>query len=100
MKTDDKNPSADTKTDQGYNGWTNYETWIVDVWLTSDQGLYEYVRELKEQYTSKYDLGEAIKAFIEESSPLAEEASMYSDILNGALSVVSWYELAADLLDN
>ena len=28
-----------------YNGWPNYETWAVKLWLDNDQGLCEYWRE-------------------------------------------------------
>jgi len=28
-----------------YNGWTNFETWNVAVWIGSDEGLEELARE-------------------------------------------------------
>lgn len=28
-----------------YNGWTNRETWALQIWLGNDQGLYEMVRD-------------------------------------------------------
>ena len=31
-------------TDTDYNGWTNYETWNVGLWLGNDEGLYEVAR--------------------------------------------------------
>ena len=30
--------------DTEYNGWTNYETWNVGLWLNGEQGLYEIAR--------------------------------------------------------
>tara|TARA_B100000424_G_C22552924_1_gene313790 strand:+ start:139 stop:399 length:261 start_codon:yes stop_codon:yes gene_type:complete len=30
--------------DTEYNGWTNYETWNVGLWLGGDAGLYEIAR--------------------------------------------------------
>ena len=30
--------------DTEYNGWTNYETWNVGLWLGGEQGLYELAR--------------------------------------------------------
>jgi len=32
--------------DKGYNGWTNYETWNVALWLQNDEGLYALAGEL------------------------------------------------------
>ena len=32
-------------TDTEYNGWTNYETWNVALWINNDEGLYNIARE-------------------------------------------------------
>ena len=32
---------------EGYNGWTNYETWNVALWLGNDESLYEIARKYK-----------------------------------------------------
>lgn len=31
--------------DTTYNGWTNYETWNVALWINNDDGLYDIARE-------------------------------------------------------
>ena len=31
--------------DQTYNGWENYETWNVALWLQNDEGFYSLARE-------------------------------------------------------
>jgi hypothetical protein len=36
-------------TNTKYNGWTNYETWNVALWIGNDQGLYNLARECAER---------------------------------------------------
>ncbi len=28
--------------EKGYNGWSNYETWNVKLWMDNDEGSYNY----------------------------------------------------------
>ena len=34
-------------TDQTYNGWTNYETWNVVLWIQNDEELYNLVNKFE-----------------------------------------------------
>lgn len=31
--------------DDGYNGWKNYETWNVNLWIQNDEGFYSHMVE-------------------------------------------------------
>jgi hypothetical protein len=57
-------------TDETYNGWKNYPTWCVNLWLENDQGLYETTVEIVEgqhnpsDETFRYNVMQAIKDWV------------------------------------
>ena len=103
-------------TDKAYNGWTNYETWAVSLWLDNEQGSYNYWREQAEEHckaaptcpqvlngiwttkeTAKFNLADQLREEIRDGAPLGE-ADMYSDLLGAALDEVNWQEIAENWL--
>ena len=36
-----------TATDTTFNGWANWETWNVSLWIQNDEGLYETAKECR-----------------------------------------------------
>lgn len=75
-----------------YNGWTNYETWCVHLWLTNNEFTYDLCIELAQELDNK-DLERALKDLVEEDAPDIS-GTLFADLLNGALSAVNWYEIA------
>jgi hypothetical protein len=41
--------------DNTYNGWKNYETWNVNLWIQNDEGLYGFVRDSLESLMDRCD---------------------------------------------
>lgn len=88
-----------------YNGWANYETWCVHLWLTNEEGSYRYWREeAARQWRENRDdanenLAEQLESEVDEASPI-KEASLFSDLLNTSLGEVDWFEVAEAFLED
>lgn len=97
--------------DVKYNGWTNYETWCVNLWIGNEEGSSNYWDDRAHEvatdakadtpFTRKeramLDLSDELKDTIEESAPEIE--GLYADLLNAAMGEVNWYEIAEGLLE-
>lgn len=87
--------------DNRYNGWTNYETWNVALWLDNEQGSYSYWTEQAEQTVvnadgdkdqAEIDLAEALER--EHRDAMPDVTGVFADLLGAALSSVNWREIA------
>lgn len=103
--------------EQGYNGWTNYETWAVGLYLDGNytgEGTYLDVLDIVARESRCYDLADesersdatcavadALKDYVDEQ--LGEDTDdlpngLATDLLRAALSEVNWRELAESKL--
>lgn len=76
-----------------YNGWSNYETWNVALWIDDEEGSSEEVRSMARSATSEAALAKQIEAWVDEMTP-SLGASMFSDILGAGLREVNYDEIA------
>ena len=89
---------------KGYQGWANYETWCVKLWIDNEENSYNYwqerARELKEEGGEHItlSLADELKEQHDEDNPI-EEAGVYTDLLYSALGEVNWYEIATSILE-
>ena len=96
-----------------YNGWTNYETWCVNLWMDNEQGSQEFFRETARQIhaeTDAYNTGltvndmakirfaDWLKQYYSEEN-LPELPGVYGDLLRGALDAVNWDEIARHYIE-
>ena len=97
--------------DETYNGWTNYPTWCVNLWLSNDEGLYhatqDLVRRERNMYRGEYfenmnlgdgvsksQVADALKTFVIDDLAPDLGATFAADLLGYALSEVDWFEIA------
>ena len=107
--------------DTTYNGWTNYETWLVNLHIDNTQSSQEEWRAEAEAAleVAREDL-EAVSDVPFDDTKVREEAihvlrrlmqeefcgeqapelpGFYGDLLRAALSEVNWYEIARHYID-
>jgi hypothetical protein len=86
-----------SKDEKGYNGWRNYETRIVNLWLDND-GYFEMLREdCKAPGKGVGKLADRIRKDMEErAEEITGQASMFADLIGAALHEVDWDEIAAN----
>ena len=79
--------------DKEYNGWTNYETWNVNLWLGDDDTFRE-LAVIEDLYDATVSLKEYTEELAEMIAPDIFKASFVSDMFGAALSQVDWYDIA------
>ena len=89
-----------------YNGWPNYETWLMNLWY--GDYFYSYVSEGIEDgwidlETSRdpYELGNMLKDHVEElieSEGQVPSSGFVADLFNGAMRDINWYSIGDSLI--
>ena len=95
-----------------YNGWTNYETWLANIWLTNDQYTVDFLETTWEKEllpeAIRHDLddedlveimSQLVSNTLEEMTDLAKEANLATDLINAALGEVNTREIAHALIE-
>ena len=77
-----------------YNGWSNYETWLVNRWY----GDFFIVMFDGEEVTAEY-MQDLVEEMLESDGALPQYG-FAADIMNAALRKVDWQELAEQLAEH
>jgi len=88
---------SDMKT---YNGWKNYETWLVALWIDNDGGA-DYWMERADEVRDVSDLADEMESYYTElASEVIPPQGMFNDLFNSALREVSWYDIAEHYIND
>ncbi len=105
-------------TDKTYNGWSNYETWNVSLWMGNEEGSQRAAAEQAQDAYDEADDSDGTEERLAHASYLLatvlqneyEDAmadvleragatsTVWSDLLGAALCEVNWREIADNLL--
>jgi len=82
-----------------YNGWKNYETWLVGLWFSDSYNEY-FLEQFRDgdltQTVTGDDVREYVESWVDETTP---ESGFVADLVNGAMREVDWRELANHVED-
>lgn len=95
-----------------YNGWKNYPTWNVNLWLSNDEGLYNVTCQVtrdaledadghsnvpkiwSQDQANRFTVADRLKDFVRDELAPDLGASFAADLLGYALDEVDWDEIA------
>jgi len=102
-----------------YNGWYNYETWNLKLWLDNDEDTYFIVQEKAKSLIKKYegnhieDASTELEKFNKAEFAFADwlkehtlknlpelKPGFYSDVLNASIREVNFHEIAKHICDD
>lgn len=99
-----------------YNGWTNYETWCVNLWLTNSPGVHAWINEEIERakkeieadniFTKKENITQYVADTLKEDIEITMDdkglnnLDLFTDLITASLSSVAWYEIAQGFMED
>src|SRR5689334_9547230 len=102
--TKGNNSTMSNENPNSYNGWSNYETWCVNLWIDNEEGSQSFWRERAQDacqnatadYNWETDKQAAIRQLADElkdqiendANDLVGNAGMFTDLLNSAIGSV------------
>lgn len=92
----------DRNSGRKYNGWANYETWAVNLWLGNEEWSSRYWEEQTRSFSrderAAFRLADQIEEEVTEAAPDLG-CTLYADLLSAALCEVDWAEIAGNWLE-
>jgi len=83
-----------------YNGWKNYETWLVGLWFSDSYNEY-FLEQFRDGDLTQTVTGDDVREYVQDyvDNDINTENGFISDLVNGAMREVDWRELANHVED-
>jgi hypothetical protein len=79
---------------QQYNGWSNRETWVVNLWLTNEPYIYTSLMKIMKEFKTPIKRAEELERMVRDDfESHEEEPCLWKDLLATALDCVNWREI-------
>lgn len=83
-----------------YNGWTNWETWVANLWLTNDEKTYELTRSCINIGELKATIENLVFDNLKSDSCETAKTGLSVDVLQGFLKEINYDELYDSLQED
>ena len=99
-------PLQDTMDTQKYNGWTNYATWLCNLWFPDFTPLFEdHIEDLSDEHEDKADLLNTLEMWIKDDileyvESTVDGVGFARDLLESALNDIDFRDIAEHYVDD
>ena len=77
-----------------YNGWRNYETWCMNMWLNSEPAGIRLINQALYVSENNLKCGEWLKCQLEAQLECEiEDSSVWRDLLRRSFDKIAWFEI-------
>jgi hypothetical protein len=92
---------------QKYNGWTNYATWLCNLWFDDFTPLFEdHIEDLSDEHEDKADLLNTLEMWIKDDvneyveSIVDERVGFVMDLVGSAFKDIDFRDIAEHYVDD
>ena len=78
-----------------YSGWSNRETWIVNMWLTNERCYYDELCDIIKHFESVDEQAEELERYVRFIISADDSIGITGDLITTSLGRIDWYEIAS-----
>ena len=80
---------------KSYNGWSNWETWNIGLWMENDEPTYHEIDQIIRSAKDTYDLSKKLEEWAYDALNNEDiQPSFIIDFVSGGLRDVNFFEIA------